>query len=104
MDESSFERDAEATLRDLMTRIEEGREDCDVELVGGILTIDLEDEGTYIVNLHRPNRQIWVSSPVSGAWHFARDDAGHWVSTRGSERLDQLLQSELGIKLADGAP
>jgi frataxin len=104
MDESSFERIGEATLRELMARIEAAREDCDVELVGGILTVDLEDEGTYIINLHRPNRQIWLASPVSGAWHFARDAAGHWVSTRGPERLDQLLHAELGIPVADERP
>ena len=104
MDESSFERVAEATLRDLMSRIEAARDDADVDLVGGILTVDLEDEGTYIVNLHRPNRQIWLSSPMSGAWHFARDAAGHWVSTRGSERLEQLLQTELGIPVAAERP
>lgn len=97
MDESSFERVAEATLRDLMSRIEAARDDADVELVGAILTIDLEEEGTYIVNLHRPNRQIWLSSPKSGAWHFARDAAGQWVSTRGTERLGPLLEAELGL-------
>lgn len=100
MDESSFERAADATLRDLMSRIEAARDDADVELVGGILTIDLEEGGTYIVNLHRPNRQIWLSSPKSGAWHFARDAAGRWISTRGSERLETLLEAELELPAA----
>ena len=104
MDETSFEHAAATALGDLMTRVEAARDDADVELVGGILTIDLEEEGTYVINLHRPNRQIWLSSPMSGAWHFARDAAGRWVSTRGSERLDQLLQAELGIPVAAERP
>ena len=37
------------------------------------------------------------SSPKSGAWHFARDAAGDWVSTRGTERLLPLLEAELGL-------
>lgn len=97
MDESSFEREAEAVLRSLMTRIEEARDDAEVELAGGILTVELEDGGTYVVNLHRPNRQIWLSSPASGAWHFARNGAGEWVSTRGSEKLLALLEAELAL-------
>jgi frataxin len=97
MDESSFERVAEATLRDLMSRIEAARDDADCELAGGVLTVELEDGATYVVNLQRPNRQIWLSSPRSGAWHFARDAAGHWVSTRGPERLESLLEAELGL-------
>jgi frataxin len=97
MDESSFEREAEAVLRSLMARIEAAREDADVELAGGILTVELEDGSTYVVNLHRPNRQIWLSSPASGAWHFARDTAGEWVSTRGTEKLVGLLEAELAL-------
>jgi iron-sulfur cluster assembly protein CyaY len=100
MDETSFEHAAETLLRDLMSRIEEARDDADVDLVGGILTIDLEEEGTYVVNLHRPDRQIWLASPMSGAWHFAPDATGKWVSTRGPERLDRLLEAELGLPAA----
>ena len=55
---------------------------------GGILQIELPDGGAYVVNKHTPNRQIWVSSPKSGAWHlrrfFNRCDGGNWRSTRGS--------------------
>ena len=97
MDESSFERAAEAILRGLMARIEDARDDAEAELAGGILTVELDEGGTYVINLHRPNRQIWVSSPKSGAWHFARDAAGDWVSTRGTERLLPLLEAELGL-------
>jgi len=101
MDQSSFERAAEATLRALMARIEEARDDAEAELAGGILTVELEDGGTYVINLHRPNRQIWLSSPKSGAWHFAPDEGGDWVSTRGTERLVPLLEAELGLPKSD---
>lgn len=101
MDESSFERAAELELRTLMARIEAARDDADVELAGGILTVELEDGGTYVINLHRPNRQIWLSSPASGAWHFARDEAGQWISTRGKERLLDLIETELDLPPAN---
>ncbi len=49
-----------------------------------------------MINKHTPNRQIWLSSPVSGAAHFVHDpDAGVWRSTRADVQLHRLLASEL---------
>jgi frataxin len=49
-----------------------------------------------VINKHTPNRQIWLSSPISGAAHFALDPAsGQWRSTRGTAVLHDLLASEL---------
>jgi frataxin len=99
MDDSSFERLAGRTLETMFEALDAGLEDADVEFEGGILTIELADGGRYVINRHGPNRQIWLSSPKSGAWHFERRGEA-WVSTRGSERLDALLGAELGLALA----
>jgi frataxin len=98
MDESSFETLADRTLADLQARIETALEDmdADVDLRGGILTIELEDGRQYVINKHAPNRQIWLSSPISGAGHYSHDGAsGQWRSTRGSEVLHEVLAAEL---------
>jgi frataxin len=71
-------------------------DDAEVELRGGILTVELEDGRQYVINKHAPSRQIWLSSPVSGAAHFAHDLAsGAWRSTRGGAGLTDLLATEL---------
>lgn len=31
----------------------------------GVLTLKLGDQGTYVVNKQPPNKQIWLSSPIS---------------------------------------
>jgi frataxin len=103
MDEASFERAAERTLQQLMTALEEVLGDgAEVDLEGGILTVALETGGTYLLNMHRPNRQIWLSSPKSGAWHFDADPnaPGQWIATKGGERLHDLLAREFGQELA----
>jgi len=99
MDQSQFETLAGETLDALFEALDEGAgDDAEVEFEGGILTIELADGGQYVINRHSANKQIWVSSPKSGAWHFERrEDA--WVSTRGDERLDALLGGEFGIAL-----
>ena len=40
--------------------------ESDVSLASGVLTVVIPDHGTYVINKQSPNRQIWLSSPVSG--------------------------------------
>jgi len=107
MDEPEFERQAGKVLDRLMQEIEDqAMDDLDVDLEGGILTISLEGGGTYLVNKHAPNREIWLSSPKSGAWHFRHDPEAGWISTREVDgarpQLHRLLADELAA--ATGAP
>jgi frataxin len=96
MSQADFERRAAEILDTLFEQIEDQLGDwLDVEMNGGILQIELPDGGAYVVNRHAPNREIWVSSPRSGAWHFAAGADGAWRSTRGTEELTALLAGEL---------
>jgi frataxin len=94
MSDSAFE-----TLADsLIDTLEEGLGD-DVERQGGVLTIEA-DEGTWVINKHAPTRQIWLSSPKSGARHFAFDEASRlWKDTRGGSDLLTAINAELGVML-----
>lgn len=97
MDESAFHTLADQTLAKLLNTIEAALgDDIAVDLRGGILTIELDDGRQYVINKHAPTRQIWLSSPVSGAAHFAHDaTTGAWRSTRGGAVLTDILASEL---------
>ena len=44
--------------------------EADVSLSSGVLTVQLPDVGTYVINKQTPNRQIWLSSPKSGPARF----------------------------------
>lgn len=95
LDESSFTRLADDTLGRLFEGLEEAVGDrADVELQDGILTVDFEERGRFVVNKHQPNRQIWLASPVSGAAHFAWT-GGDWVSTRSGAVLSEVLGADL---------
>jgi len=75
MDERAFDTLADRTLQHLFAAIDAELKDADVDLRGGILTIALEDGRQYVINKHAPNRQIWMSSPVSGGSHYEHDAA-----------------------------
>jgi frataxin len=101
MTDSAFESLADS----LLAALEAGIGDhADAELQGGVLTVDGDAKsggGTWIVNKHAPTRQIWLSSPVSGARHYAFDAAaGQWRDTRGGDDLLAVLSAELGVSLA----
>lgn len=52
--------------------------------------------GTYVINRQSPNRQIWLSSPVSGPkrYDFVVEDSS-WVYRHDGKTLHQLLQEEI---------
>ncbi|MSP50227.1 MAG: iron donor protein CyaY [Alphaproteobacteria bacterium] len=100
LDEPSFERCADETLKHLLATVEARLGDhLDIDLEGGVLTIRLDAGGVYVVNKQAPNRQIWLASPASGAWHFdfreGPGKAGRWVATKGGRSLADLLSNEL---------
>jgi frataxin len=100
MSDSAFESMADSLLATLEEAI---GDHADAELQGGILTVDGDANGvggTWVLNKHAPTRQIWLSSPRSGAKHYAFDAAsGLWQDTRGGGDLLTHLSSELGIAL-----
>jgi len=102
LDDAGFAALADEALGRLFEQLEDKVGDqADVEFQEGILTVDFERDGRFVINKHQPNRQIWLASPVSGAAHFRWDGSG-WASTRGGARLLDVLSADIS-KLA-GVP
>ncbi len=98
LSESRFHTLADGLLHTLVDAVDEAVGDTvDVDLIGGVLTVDLAARGQYVINKHTPNREIWLSSPSSGAWHFGYDAGTEsWRSTRDrSQSLFEVLAREL---------
>lgn len=82
-------------------------------LQAGVLTLSFPPIGTYVINKQPPNKQIWLSSPISGPKRYdyvilgeGQDSkqgtgAGSWVYLRDMSTLQDLLQSEIGVNLSD---
>ena len=86
IDEATFESLAAATLERFAERIEEAADELDVELQEGVLTVETAQGATYLLNKHAPLKQIWLSSPISGAAHFAYDDTSRCVELNARRR------------------
>ncbi|CCD25855.2 frataxin family protein NDAI_0G00790 [Naumovozyma dairenensis CBS 421] len=65
----------------------------EVEYSDGVFTMTVPRVGSYIINKQPSNKQIWVSSPISGPnrFDFYKND---WRSLRDGKLLTDLLNDE----------
>jgi frataxin len=67
----------------------------------GVLNIEMRGKMYYVLNKQTPNRQIWLSSPISGPSRFEYDvSVGTWNHYRTNESLLRLLNHEFNQKFA----
>ncbi|KAJ9625945.1 hypothetical protein H2204_010244 [Knufia peltigerae] len=111
------------TLVLALEELSESRTDgLEVEFSAGVLTVTHPKAGTYVINKQPPNKQIWLSSPVSGPKRYdwvisgagqhekegstidAGDDGsgGRWVYLRDNSQLSELLRKELDVEVTKG--
>ncbi|KAJ5234265.1 uncharacterized protein N7469_003433 [Penicillium citrinum] len=100
-------------LAELEKAQEEGS-DVEAEYSAGVLNVSLPGIGTYVLNKQPPNKQIWLSSPISGPkrydWIVEGDRMhekqetrefvnGQWIYLRDGSNLTDLLNEELTLRL-----
>lgn len=70
----------------------------------GVMNVIVPGAGTYVLNKQPPNKQIWLSSPVTGPKRFdwvVADGAGDWIYLRDGTSLTTLLKDEIGVSLGE---
>lgn len=88
-----FDSAASIILEEMADFFEASWPQADVDLLEEALTVTLPSGQQYLLNKHGVTRQIWVSSPFTGAHHFYLLN-GHWHCTRTNIRLEALLSHE----------
>ncbi|KAL5365713.1 hypothetical protein BJX96DRAFT_18787 [Aspergillus floccosus] len=115
--EPEYHEYAEHYLNVLQNEVERAQEDgsdMEAEYSAGVLNISVPGVGTYVLNKQPPNKQIWLSSPITGPkrydWvvmgdqmHEKQDTRpfvnGQWIYLRDGSNLTDLLNSELTLNL-----
>ncbi|RDW82438.1 hypothetical protein BP6252_03550 [Coleophoma cylindrospora] len=113
--QSEYNEISDQYMDDLVAKLEElqeQREDVDVEYSAGVLTLVFPPLGTYVINKQPPNKQIWLSSPISGPKRYdwvvlseGQDSKegtgqGEWIYLRDGTSLDDIFLKELGVAVA----
>ena len=99
LSDADFHRHADLSIGDLFSKLEElveeaGFPEADLEYSQGVLTLELGKHGTYVINKQSPNRQLWMSSPVSGPIRYDWND-GLWEYKHDGHKMHTRLQTEL---------
>ncbi|KAA8648775.1 hypothetical protein EYZ11_004905 [Aspergillus tanneri] len=115
--DAQYHEYAEHYLNVLQTELENAQEegsDMEAEYSAGVLNISVPAVGTYVLNKQPPNKQIWLSSPISGPKRFdwvvegdqmhEKQDTrpfvnGQWIYLRDGSNLTDLLNSELTLSI-----
>ncbi|XP_017419279.1 frataxin, mitochondrial isoform X2 [Vigna angularis] len=101
LDESEFHRLADSTIHSVQEKLEDYGDlvevdGFDIDYGNDVLTVKLGDCGTYVLNKQTPNRQLWLSSPLSGPSRFDWDrDTKAWIYRRNKANLYKILEGEL---------
>jgi len=73
-----------------------------IDLTEGVLNIKFKSNQSYVLNIQRPNLQIWLSSPISGPQRFEYDqDKDVWFNIRNSKNLLSILNEEFNKIIKD---
>ena len=84
-------------FQDLTDALEEAEHAMfeEINFSNGVLTIDMADGRSYVLNRQTPNLQVWLSSPISGPQRFEYElDSELWLQIRSKDELIELLNSE----------
>ncbi|KAH7392505.1 hypothetical protein BKA66DRAFT_510090 [Pyrenochaeta sp. MPI-SDFR-AT-0127] len=111
---SEFHERADKYLNELVERLEEQQNadpTIDVEYSAGVLEVTAK-ENKFVLNKQPPNKQIWLSSPISGPkrydWVVSQEGinfkegggVGDWIYLRDGSSLTELLRKELGVDVS----
>ncbi|CCE26821.1 hypothetical protein E4U35_004651 [Claviceps purpurea] len=118
LSERAYHELADLYLESVLSEFEQqqdSREDVDVEYSAGVMTITVANKGTYVINKQPPNKQIWLSSPISGPKRYdwcvigegqtekEGTGKGTWVYARDGVSLSELIFQELGVVIEEAA-
>lgn len=86
------------TMADELEALSEDYPEVDAELTQGVLTLTVPPNGTYVINKQPPNKQIWLSSPISGPKRYDLI-GGRWITLRDNTSLTELIEEEISLAL-----
>lgn len=86
------------TLSDELEELSQDFPQIDAELSLGVMTLSVGEDKTYVINKQPPNKQIWLSSPISGPKRYDLI-GGKWITLRDNSSLTELLEEELLAEL-----
>ena len=93
---------ASKTLNEIFEKFNNYDSALEIDFVENNITIETENEKVFVISIHEPSSQIWLSSPISGAHHFIYDksEKNTWISTRDKNiEILSILKKEIDSEI-----
>lgn len=91
-EEQRFRQIVASALSNLGTQVDAiESDDLDSKLTDGVLQVEFESGGVFVLSQQVPVRELWLSA-MSRAWHF-RYAEGTWIERDTGEGLEAVLSS-----------
>ena len=109
MNESEFHKIADQTIQDIQEAIDDSGADIDYEEMGGVLTLEFENESKIIFSKQPPALQLWMAARCGG-FHFDYDsEKQQWICDSGDKEelyamLSRISTEQGGEKVELSAP
>ena len=101
IEEPRFRQIVNAALKDLHTQVDAiDSDEIDAKFTDGVLQVDFESGGVFILSQQVPVRELWLSA-LSKTWHFRYAD-GTWLERDTSEPLEKVLGGLFTKRLGKG--
>ena len=94
---NEFLLSANKTLNSIFEFINSFNYDLEIDFLDNNITIEMDDDRIFVISIHEPSKQIWLSSPLSGAHHFSEsNELNQWISTRNTDiELFSIIENEI---------
>lgn len=84
-------------INDCLDNLDIDEVDCNYD-GSGVLSFEITNNKKFVLNIQRPNQQLWLSSPVSGPYKFEFDlEKKCWIDLKHNYELYGLLTKEINI-------
>lgn len=93
---------ASKTLNDIFEKFNNYDSAIEIDFVENNVTIETDNGKVFVISIHEPTSQIWLSSPISGAHHFIYNgnEKKNWISTRDeSIEIFSILKKEIDSEI-----
>lgn len=107
IEEARFRQIVAAAVKDLGRQIDAiETDDLDWKLSEGVLSVEFENGGVFVLSQQVPVRELWLSA-FSRAWHFRVGETAWLERDTGralGEVLSELFASKLGMAVGFTEP
>jgi len=94
---SEYHKLIDSVFSELTAKLETLDDTGEIELEANesVISVTLPTGKQYVINRHEASRQIWLSSPKSGAFRFSYNN-GNWIASNGAI-FSEIMKDEFGV-------